>query len=104
MICPAGLADEALSALEAKAMHAQALDAELAELRAALDLRDQQVAEHAAEAQRLSQEVAHWLSTSQRLCSLLTLHTLQAHGMVLEDCLPPPPAVSCTRLRCLGPA
>lgn len=62
MTAPAGLADEALSALEAKAVHAQALDAELAELRAVLDLRDQQVAKHAAEAERLSQEVAHRLS------------------------------------------
>ena len=55
--CPAGLADEALSALEAKAVHAQALDAELAELRAALDLQEQQVAKHATEAERLSQKV-----------------------------------------------
>ena len=64
MPCPAGLADEALSALEAKAVHAQALDAELAELRAALDLREQQVAKHAAEAERLSLEVETALYTA----------------------------------------
>jgi small-conductance mechanosensitive channel len=53
----AGLADEALSALEAKAAEASAQAAELAELRDALAQREEQLAEHAAEAERLTLEV-----------------------------------------------
>lgn len=60
----AGLADEALSALEAKAAQASAQAAELAELRGALAQRKEQLAEHAAEAERLTLEVQASLKTS----------------------------------------